>query len=84
MSDVGDSASFMFLPHSLLKVYARNNAQRRSCWSEFYMTDILSVIYQDIRDNEMFDPTNPDILILSGDLKSALQTTYLIRLNFIA
>ena len=77
MSDVGESASFMFLPHSLLKVYARNNAPHRSGWSEFYMTDILTVIYQDIRDNEMFDPTNPDILILSGDLKSALQATYL-------
>ena len=73
------NASFVFLPHSLLKVYARNSGLRSTEWAEFGMMDILSVIYNDIKRHEMFDPTNPDILILFGYLKTALKMTYLHR-----
>ena len=76
---MGNNASFVFLPHSPLKPYTWNNNYHWRVWSEFSIGEILYIIHCDVEENKMYDPTNPDILILTGDLKAALRTTYLHR-----
>ena len=77
MAGIRNGAPLIFLPHSLLGVYVqvRRGRQRRS--ERVCISDILTIIRDDVRENKMYDPTNPDIIILSGNAKEVLQARYL-------